>query len=264
MCFACHRTILLGLSWTSTLARSAGSDPERPHAPVGLTWSNAILTSSASIQPQLNPSRRTMINGGHSWIWLAQRTTRRRAPCTRHDDDDDELARRAWTQYIEFTQKRLSAFLLKTKHLCYRHDWNIVTWVKRLAQIHENAGISHKHRHTGHYHALLFPMLFRFVSSNKQSESWRTPNAIRAKRTKSTNLGPFLRWVLPIASTTFTWSRPKNRTSGCCSPGTEASQKKTAAAVLHNASHERLSPSLYRWPCSGNNVAPQQGITSHE
>ena len=27
MCFACHRTILLGLSWTSTLTRSAGSEP---------------------------------------------------------------------------------------------------------------------------------------------------------------------------------------------------------------------------------------------
>ena len=64
MCFACHCTILLGLSWTSTLARSAGSDPEEPHAPVGSTWSNAILTSSASIQPQLNPSRRIVINGG--------------------------------------------------------------------------------------------------------------------------------------------------------------------------------------------------------
>ena len=45
MCFACHRTILLGLSWTSNLARSAGSDPEGSHAPVGSTWSNAILTS---------------------------------------------------------------------------------------------------------------------------------------------------------------------------------------------------------------------------
>jgi len=66
MCFACHRTILLGLSWTSTLTRSAGNDPEMAHAPVGLAWSNAILTSSASIQPQLNPSRRTVINGGLS------------------------------------------------------------------------------------------------------------------------------------------------------------------------------------------------------
>jgi len=37
MCFACHRTILLGLFRTSTLARSAGSDPEEPHAPAGLT-----------------------------------------------------------------------------------------------------------------------------------------------------------------------------------------------------------------------------------
>jgi len=50
---------------------------KRPLAPVGSAWSNAILTSSASIQPQLNPSRRTVINGGLSWIWLAQRTTRR-------------------------------------------------------------------------------------------------------------------------------------------------------------------------------------------
>jgi len=66
MCFACHRTIYLGLSWTSTLARSAGNDPEEPHAPVGLTWSNAIFTSSASIQPQLNPSRRTVIKDGLS------------------------------------------------------------------------------------------------------------------------------------------------------------------------------------------------------
>ena len=38
MCFACHRTILLGLSWTSTLARSAGSNPEELHVPAGLTW----------------------------------------------------------------------------------------------------------------------------------------------------------------------------------------------------------------------------------
>jgi len=30
MCFACHRTILLGISWTSTLVCSAGSDPEGP------------------------------------------------------------------------------------------------------------------------------------------------------------------------------------------------------------------------------------------
>ena len=89
MCFACHRTILLGLSWTSTPVRSAGSDPKGLHEPVGLTWSNAILTSSASTQPQLNPSRRTVINGGLLWIWLAQRTTRRRASCTRHDDDDE-------------------------------------------------------------------------------------------------------------------------------------------------------------------------------
>jgi len=64
MCFACHRNILLGLSWTSTPVRSAGSDPEGLHEPVGLTWSNAILTISASAQPQLNPSRRTVINGG--------------------------------------------------------------------------------------------------------------------------------------------------------------------------------------------------------
>ena len=90
MCFACHRTILFGLFWTSTLACWAGSDLEELHAPPGLTWSNAVLTSSASIQPQLNPSRRTVINGGLLWIWLAQRTTRRRAPCTRHDDDDDK------------------------------------------------------------------------------------------------------------------------------------------------------------------------------
>ena len=89
MCFACHRTILLGLSCTSTLARSAGSHPEEPHAPAGLTWSDAILTSSASIQPQLKPSRRTVVNGGLSWIWLALRT-RLGAPCSRHDDDDDE------------------------------------------------------------------------------------------------------------------------------------------------------------------------------
>jgi len=66
MCFACHRTILLGLSWTLTLARSAGSDPEEPHAPAGLTWSDAILTSSFSIQPQLDLSRRTVMNGGLS------------------------------------------------------------------------------------------------------------------------------------------------------------------------------------------------------
>ena len=64
MCFACHRTILLGLSWTLTPVRSAGSDPEGLHEPVGLTWSNSILTSSASTQPQLNPSRRSVINGG--------------------------------------------------------------------------------------------------------------------------------------------------------------------------------------------------------
>jgi len=91
MCFACHRTILLRLSWTSTLASSARSDPEGPHAPVGLTWSNVILTSSTSIQPQLNPSCRTVINGVLSWIWLAQRTTRWQAPCTRHDDDECRL-----------------------------------------------------------------------------------------------------------------------------------------------------------------------------
>jgi len=87
MCSACHRTTLLGLSWTLTMARSAGSDHEGPQAPVGSMWSNAILTSSASIQPQLNPSRTTVTNGGLSRIWLDQRTTRRRAPCTRHDDD---------------------------------------------------------------------------------------------------------------------------------------------------------------------------------
>ena len=98
MCFACHRTILLRLYWTSTLTRSAGSDPEEPHAPAGLTWSDAILTSSASTQPQLNPSRRTMINGRLSWIWLTQRTTRERAPCTRHDDDDDGSTRWVWSE----------------------------------------------------------------------------------------------------------------------------------------------------------------------
>jgi len=63
MCFACHRTILLGLSWTSTLARSAGSDPEEPHAPVGSTWSNAILTSSASIHTASEISGFFPLNG---------------------------------------------------------------------------------------------------------------------------------------------------------------------------------------------------------
>jgi len=81
MCFACHRTILLGLSCTSTLARSAGSHPEEPHAPVGSAWSNAMLTISASIQPQLNPSRRTVIMAGSCESgWLnARRADGRRA-----------------------------------------------------------------------------------------------------------------------------------------------------------------------------------------
>ena len=35
------------------------------------------------------------MNGGLLWIWLAQRTTRRPALCTRHDDDDDETRRLA-------------------------------------------------------------------------------------------------------------------------------------------------------------------------
>ena len=93
MCFACHRTILLGLSWTSTLVCSAGSDPEGLHEPVGLTWSNTTLTSSASTQPQLNPSCRSAINGGRLWKWMAQRTTRQRALCTRHDDDDSTITK---------------------------------------------------------------------------------------------------------------------------------------------------------------------------
>ena len=49
--------------------------------------SDAILITSALIQPQSKPSRRTMMNGELSWIWLALRTTHRRAPCVRHDDD---------------------------------------------------------------------------------------------------------------------------------------------------------------------------------
>jgi len=88
MCFTCHRTTLLMQSWTSTLTRLAGSDPKEPHAPAGLTWSDTILTSSASIQPQVYTSRRTMMNGGLSWIWLALRMTCWGAPCTRQDDDD--------------------------------------------------------------------------------------------------------------------------------------------------------------------------------
>ena len=56
-----------------------------------LDWRGQILTSWASIQPQLNPSRRTVMNGGLSWIWLAPRTTCRGAPRTRHDDGQASL-----------------------------------------------------------------------------------------------------------------------------------------------------------------------------
>jgi len=76
MCFACHRTILLRLSWTPTLARSAGSDPEEPHVPAGLTWSDAILTSSASIQPQL---KRSMASSRESGWLFPRRAEGRRA-----------------------------------------------------------------------------------------------------------------------------------------------------------------------------------------
>ena len=49
--------------------------PRSPSHPLVRRSQTPILTSSASIQPQLNPSRRAVINGGLSWIWLAQRTT---------------------------------------------------------------------------------------------------------------------------------------------------------------------------------------------
>ena len=83
MCFAFHRTILLGLSWTSTLACSAGSDPAEPHATHklgwrGQTWSLPVRPrSSRNWTPRAGPRR--MAGSRKSGRLYARRVEGRRA-----------------------------------------------------------------------------------------------------------------------------------------------------------------------------------------
>ena len=114
----------------------------KPHAPVGSKLSNAILTSSASIQPQLNPSRRTVINGSLSWIWLTQCTMCRRAPFRRHDDDDEYINQcccllLAFFHEIAIVSQMLTLPVSFVVPLCNKiYNLYIRTWVRSGLQIY--------------------------------------------------------------------------------------------------------------------------------
>jgi len=63
-----------------------------------------------------------MMNGELSWIWLALRTTHRRAPCVRHDDDAPTGAVRETRWWCADGRRAWDTMMMRRRAPCVRHD----------------------------------------------------------------------------------------------------------------------------------------------